>query len=323
MKLPIAGIQETYHIVGREDELTSALISAAAGKHILIEGPVGVGKTTIALAVASHFQREFERIDGDERYTEQKLAGWFDPPLVLSKGYSEESFIQGPLSIAMTSGEILLINELNRMPEGAQNVLLSAMDEETISIPRYGRIHAKDGFLIIATENPDEYIGTSQLSEALKDRFVCIDLDYQSEEEEKEIVRLKSRCVDEAIVDTSVIFCRLTRTDEDVKRGASIRGAIDLSDIFYSANGRLTDDVEDWIRCAKLAFQTKIDLHDFSHKGFMELMKRLAQRAISEHKERAASPVNSEKPSSLAPDPTGLSQSHYQEKKKNMIPTGS
>jgi len=194
-------------------------------------------------------------------------------------------------------------------------VLLSAMDEKTISIPRYGRIHAKDGFMIIATENPDEYIGTSQLSEALQDRFVCIDLDYQSEEEEKEIVRLRSRCKDEEIVDTSVIFCRLTRTDEDVRRGASVRGAIDLSDIFYSANGQLTDDVEDWIRCAKLAFQTKIELHDFSHRGFMELMKRLAQRAISEHKERRAAPVSSEKPSSLTPKHADLSRSHYQKKK--------
>jgi MoxR-like ATPase len=97
MELRIGDIQEAYHIVGRGDELTSALISAEAGKHILIEGPVGVGKTTIALAVASHFQTEFERIDGDERYSEQKLTGWFDPPLVLSRGYSEESFIQGPL----------------------------------------------------------------------------------------------------------------------------------------------------------------------------------------------------------------------------------
>jgi MoxR-like ATPase len=169
--------------------------------------------------------------------------------------------------------------------------------------------------MIIATENPDEYIGTSQLSEALKDRFVCIDLDYQSEEEEKKIVRLRSRCEDQAIVDTSVVFCRLTRTDEDVRRGASVRGAIDLADIFYSANGRLTDDVEDWIRCAKLAFQTKIELHDFSHRGFMELMKRLARTAISEHKERTAALVNSEKPSSPTPSHTDLSHSHHQKKR--------
>lgn len=62
------------------------------------------------------YSTKFEkRIDGDER---KKLAGWFDPPLVLSGGYTKESFIHGPLSIAMEGGAILLINELDRMPEG-------------------------------------------------------------------------------------------------------------------------------------------------------------------------------------------------------------
>ena len=135
-------LQKTHKIVGRKDELYSSLIAAKAGKHILLEGAVGVGKTTIALAVASHLERSFIRIDGDERYTEQKLSGWFDPPLVLSGGYSEESFIQGPLTTAMREGSILLINELNRMPEGTQNVLLTAMDEHTIFIPKYGKVTA-------------------------------------------------------------------------------------------------------------------------------------------------------------------------------------
>ena len=92
--------------------------------------------------MASHLERTFVRIDGDERYTEQKLSGWFDPPLVLSGGYTEDSFIQGPLSTAMREGSILLINELNRMPEGTQNVLLTAIDEKTIFIPKYGKVTA-------------------------------------------------------------------------------------------------------------------------------------------------------------------------------------
>lgn len=283
MEIAVKELQKICNIIGRKEEIASSLIAAKAGKHILLEGAVGVGKTTIALAVASYVEREFVRIDGDERYTEQKLAGWFDPPLVLSRGYTGESFIQGPLSTTMQEGEILLINELNRMPEGTQNVLLTAMDEKTIFIPKFGRVDAKDGFLIIATQNPDEYIGTSQLSEALKDRFICIKLSYQSEEEEKEIVRMRSRCKDEDIIDTSVAFTRLTRNEQEIRRGSSIRGAIDTADIFHAAYGAFNDDIDSLLRCARLAFHTKIELHDFSEKKFNELLKKLASKALAIH----------------------------------------
>ncbi len=291
MESAVKELQEIYKIVGRKEELFSSLTAAKAGKHILLEGPVGVGKTTIALAVASHIKRKFIRIDGDERYTEQKLAGWFDPPLVLSGGYTKESFIHGPLSIAMEEGVILLINELNRMPEGTQNVLLSAMDEKTIFIPKFGRVDAKNGFMIIATQNPDEFIGTSQLSEALKDRFICIDLQYQSEEEEKEIVLLKSRCRDEAIINVSVRFVHLTRSAHEIRRGSSVRGAIDLADMFSTAYGTFNDSMDNWVNCAKLSFLTKIELHDFSHEKFMDLIKKFAEMAIAAHKKNVSSDI--------------------------------
>jgi MoxR-like ATPase len=291
-------LQKRHEIIGRRKELYAALVAAQAGKHVLLEGSVGVGKTTIALAVSSHLQREFIRIDGDERYTEQKLAGWYDPPLVLAKGYTRESFIHGPLSQSMTQGAILLINELNRMPEGTQNVMLTAMDEHAILIPKYGPVKAEKGFMIIATQNPDEYIGTSQLSEALKDRFVCIDLGYQSEEEERRIVGLRSRCKSEDIIDVSVTFCRRTRHEEEIRRGASIRGAIDLADIFHTAHGRFSDDLDPWIEAAELAFLTKIELHDFSKQKFRELMKRIAVHALSVHQAAgpAAATAQEEKP---------------------------
>ncbi|MBU1052766.1 MAG: MoxR family ATPase [Proteobacteria bacterium] len=286
----IAQIQQLHNIIGREEELELSLIAAGAGKHILLSGTVGVGKTTIAMAVASHLGRNCLRIDGDERYTEQKLAGWFDPPLVMAKGYTKEAFIQGPLTLTMEEGSILLLNELNRMPEGTQNVLLSAMDEKKIYIPKYGKVEGKEGFLIIATQNPDEYIGTSQLSEALKDRFICITLFNQNEDEEIEIVKLRSMCPDEQIITLSVIFTRLTRDEQAIRRGSSIRGAIDLADIFYSANKSFNDNPEAWVKCAKLAFSTKIELHDFSHDNFLELLKKLALKSLEKYKQRLTSP---------------------------------
>jgi len=284
MESVVKELQSIYNIVGRREELKLSLISAKAGKHILLNGPVGVGKTTIAVAIASHLEKRFIRIDGDERYTEQKLAGWFDPPLVLSKGYTKESFIHGPLSVSMNEGAILLINELNRMPEGTQNVLLTAMDERTIFIPKFGRVDAKSGFMIIATQNPEEYVGTSQLSEALKDRFICINLDYQSRDEEKDIVMLRSRCDSKEIVDIAVDIARLTRKDTEIRRGSSIRGAIDLSDIFYTAYGNYSEDIDKWVDAAKLAFLTKIELQDYSYEKFIELLKKTIEKAIASHK---------------------------------------
>lgn len=286
-------LQKRHDIIGRKRELSASLIAAKAGKHILLEGPVGVGKTTIALSVSSHLERKFYRIDGDERYTEQKLAGWYDPPLVLAKGYTGESFIHGPLSLSMTDGAILLINELNRMPEGTQNVMLSAMDEGTIFIPKFGQVDAAAGFMVIATQNPDEYIGTSQLSEALKDRFICIDLGYQSGEEERQIAKLRSCCEDDEVIDVAVTFCRQTREQEEIRRGSSVRGAIDLADIFFTTHGPFCDDIDKWVEAAQLSFLTKIELHDYSQEKFRELMKRIAGRALAIHKEQKSSGMDS------------------------------
>jgi MoxR-like ATPase len=309
----VSELQAVHSIIGRKQELSASLIAANAGKHILLEGAVGVGKTTIALAIASHLERSFLRIDGDERYTEQKLAGWFDPPLVLSRGYTKESFIPGPLALAMEEGTILFINELNRMPEGTQNVLLSAMDEKTIHIPKYGRVDARQGFMIIATQNPDEYIGTSQLSEALKDRFICVHLSYQSEDEEKQIVRLRSHCRDEDVIDISVFFTRLTRSDDEVRRGASVRGAIDMADLFFTAHGGFDDDVEKWTACGKLALLTKIELHDYTAERFDRLIHRLAEKALALHDERNASRGSHSRPRKPEIDLSALDE---HEKKK-------
>jgi len=276
-------IQREYRIIGREDELAKARAAISRNKHILLEGPVGVGKTIIAVALSRHFGRNFYRVDGDERYTEHKLSGWFDPALVMAKGYTHEAFIPGPLTQAMRDGSFLFINELNRMPEGTQNVLLPAMDERQMIVPKIGVIESKPGFLIIATQNPEEFVGTSRLSEAIKDRFVWIRLEYQTETEERKIVEKETGCEDDYIIKTAVKIVRRTRTDPKIRRGASVRGAIDITELIRCLSENATLDMDLWIRIAIMALATRIELQDQAAHKMEDIIKDIATSVLKEY----------------------------------------
>lgn len=217
-------------IIGRELELLQLKKVMGLNRNILIEGPVGVGKTFLVQQVLFDLKKKFERIDGDTRYTEQKLTGWFDPPIVLKKGYSKDSFIEGPLVTAMRQGKVLFINELNRMPEAVQNILLPAMDERRITMPKLGELEAKPGFCVIATQNPREFTATHALSEALLDRFEMIQLDYQSREQELLILKQEvSSKLKGNVLERLVDLIRATRNHTQIKRGASIRAALAMA----------------------------------------------------------------------------------------------
>ncbi len=224
---------EAFRSVGRETELNQLRACIRASRNVLLEGPVGVGKTHLALMVTRELKRPVFRIDGDNRFSEQKLTGWFDPPAVMKKGYVAEAFVPGPLIEAMKSGGVLFINELNRLPEGVQNVLLPAIDERLVLVPRYGEVRAKEGFLVIATQNPKEFVATSHLSEAILDRFELVVMDYQPEEEEIEIV-LGDDAPDatrKKLATAAVRLIRVTREHPRVRRGASVRAAMSIVDL--------------------------------------------------------------------------------------------
>jgi len=263
-----AHIQSRYGIVGRAEELRVALAVLEAGGHLLLEGPVGVGKTTVALAVCRHLGRATIRVDGDERYTENKLTGWFDPPLVLKKGYGEESFLAGPLVQTMREGSVLFINELNRMPESVQNVLLPALDERLLILPRIGEVRAAEGFQVVATQNPVEYIATGHLSEALKDRFEHIPLRHQDEEEERQIVRRVTGSPHEALVRAAVAIVRQTRTHPRLRKGASVRAATGIVSLAQKLDGCADASEAAVLDCAALrraslaALATRVELRD-------------------------------------------------------------
>lgn len=294
MSIPdeVAQIQKKNGIIGRALEIEKALAAVRSGKHLMIEGPVGVGKTVLAVAVAKHLRRHIHRVDGDERYTEQKLSGWFDPPIVLEKGYIPDAFTPGPLTSAMKEGAVLFINEMNRMPEGVQNVLLPAMDEGLIEIPKVGTVRAKQGFVLIATQNPREFVATTALSEALSDRFELLLLDYQSEEEEIEIVASHFSEIPGDVVSRATWIARRTRNHPNVRRGASVRAAMSIAQLA----GQFSADVFEGIsKAAHMALPTRIELREESKRTADEVIDDIVGECFELPPPTAGRPLDDEK----------------------------
>jgi MoxR-like ATPase len=239
-------------VVGRERELEQLGTALRLNRNLLIEGPVGVGKTFLVQQVLNAQDRGFERVDGDTRYTEQKLTGWFDPPIVLKKGYVAAAFLDGPLVTAMRKGRVLFVNELNRMPESVQNILLPAMDERRIVMPKLGEVKAKDGFCVMATQNPREFTATHALSEALLDRFEMIHLDYQTRAEEVTILNQEVAGAKRDLLERALDLVRSTRQHASIKRGASVRAAIAIA--------RLVDGGVDYPTACLMALPSRIEM---------------------------------------------------------------
>ena len=138
----------TASVVGRRRELRLLLSALERGKAVLLIGLPGVSKTTMVRALAHHLGDEPDRfvdVTGDEQLTGHALVGTFDPPMVLKEGYRPEHFVPGPLARAMNAGGILYLEEMNRAPSGALNVLMTALSERYLEVPRLGRIEARDG----------------------------------------------------------------------------------------------------------------------------------------------------------------------------------
>lgn len=254
-----------FDLIGRKKEIGQVRACLKAGRNVLLEGPVGVGKTHLALAVVEESGRPVFRVDGDNRYSEQKLSGWFDPPTVVKKGFVPEAFVAGPLVEAMQTGGVLFINELNRLPEGVQNVLLPAIDERLIWIPRLGEIRARPEFRVIATQNPKEFVATSHLSEAILDRFELVYLDYQTEEDERAIVLARTGSTEsaEAYAAAAVRLARSTRSHSKIRRGASVRAAQSVAEIALAITPASAEK-DTFMEAALLALPTRIEIERIS-----------------------------------------------------------
>ena len=273
-------INEIFHkvseaVVGRQMEIKSILTAMEAGKHILLEGPPGTSKSTLLRMIAKTAGIPFYIIEGNIDLTPAKLVGHFNPAKVMADNYQPKYYEKGPLARAMEEGGILYIEEFIRMPADVSNVLISPMEEAEISIPRYGTVKAVRPFIVIAAQNPYDDVGTVRVSRAFMDRICLIKMNYQNEDEERDIVRLRTGTDDLKIIDLAVKMVRETRNHPDIKLGASIRAGIDLVDLFAGMQ-KLTDQPEhNFLTSAWMAMSNKIWLNEMASKSADEIIEDL------------------------------------------------
>jgi MoxR-like ATPase len=170
-------------IYGKEDAIQLSLITLLARGHLLIEDVPGVGKTTLAQALAKSFHCTFQRV----QFTSDLLPSDVIGVSVYNPETREFEFRQGPIF-----ANVVLADEINRTTPRTQSALLEAMNESQVTVD--GRtLPLPHPFLVIATQNPVEHHGTYPLPESQLDRFLMrIKMGYPSHETEREILRRRA-----------------------------------------------------------------------------------------------------------------------------------
>jgi MoxR-like ATPase len=261
-------------IVGRRAQIASCLAVLGAGRDLLLEGPPGTGKSTLLRSITFHRRIPLFFVEGNGDLTPSKLIGYHDPAQVMRHGYLKEDFVHGPLPDAMRRGGFLFLEEFNRIPEDTLNVLLGAMAEREVNIPRYGVVRAEPDFRLVAAMNPYDSVGTTRVSVSIFDRLCRLAVDYQSNEEEREIVHRRTESEHVRLVEIAVAATRATRSHPALRTGSSVRGAIDFVLVAQQLAGleERTDPIDrELLRtAAKLALSGKIALDEASANGTVE-----------------------------------------------------
>jgi MoxR-like ATPase len=263
------GIRENIQkvIVGKDEVINLTLVGVLCEGHILLEDVPGIGKTTLARALAASLGCSFKRIQFTPDLLPSDVTGinWFNQKAM------EFEFKPGPVI-----SQVVLADEINRATPRTQSALLEAMQEKQITID--GLTHALPRpFLVMATQNPVELEGTFPLPEAQIDRFLLrIEIGYPSQIEENDILqrfhvnsempelqpvtspneiiqmqleRSQVR-VEDSVRDYIVRIARSTRDHPEIQLGASPRAAIALyhsSQAWAAIHGRdfvLPDDIK-------------------------------------------------------------------------------
>ena len=183
-------------IAGQEDMINQCLLTILCGGHALLEGVPGIAKTLVVKSFARLFDLEFRRVQCTSDLMPADIIG----SNVLNLSTSTFSLHRGPLFT-----DLLLADEVNRMPPRTQAAVLEAMEERQITID--GIAHPLSQFFtVFATQNPIEFEGTYPLPEAQLDRFLLkIKVTYPAAEQEISILEQHHRGFDAHNLDAANI----------------------------------------------------------------------------------------------------------------------
>jgi MoxR-like ATPase len=232
-------------IRGKEDVVKLAVVALLAKGHLLIEDIPGVGKTTLASALARSLDCTFRRV----QFTSDLLPSDVIGVTIYNSETRSFEFKPGPIFT-----NILLADEINRTTPKTQSALLEAMSEFRVSVDSRPRV-LPDPFFVLATQNPVEHHGTYPLPDSQLDRFLLrLEMGYPERQAEKEIIvrqrlthpaetleavltadevaalqqQVREVRLEEPVLDYLMAVVDATRAAEAVELGASPRGSVSL-----------------------------------------------------------------------------------------------
>jgi MoxR-like ATPase len=276
-------------IRGKPEILRLSLVCLLSKGHLLIEDVPGVGKTTLAHAIAKSVQCEFHRLQFTSDMLPSDVIG-----VTIYNAHSEAfEFKPGPIFT-----NFLLADEINRATPKTQSALLEAMNDGQVTIDGRSLI-LPDPFMVVATQNPVEHHGTYPLPESQLDRFLMrLRIGYPDRQSEREILRATQRAadtqvstvltaeeitaaqqtvyqvrVDDTLMDYMLAIVERTRNSESLALGVSPRGAQALyraSQALAMLEGRdyvIPDDIK------------RLVVPVFSHRVVINTRAMLTQRS--------------------------------------------